>query len=298
MSHLGERVSGLVDGQLSAADTERAMAHLAGCRACRDAVETERLMKARLACLSGPEPSDGLLGRLLAMGGPSGPLPPRPGYVPGSPRPQSVPLSRPVAVPVGAVAVRATVGARAGSAVSGATVLAEAEHGVEAVAGRAGRAGLLAARAAGRAGRAADQVTGRAARAVRRAGVVRPVPARPLTARPAGRPTGLGAHRARLAGAVLGALGVVGAGVGGLVIAAPGVPAGAGSGTDNLTIQQPARPGLPGPGVRRRVPSATDTGAPGSMIMGASVPAGASVLAVDLTGRPSTPPAPAYHSGR
>ena len=42
-------------------------------------VELERLTKIRLASLQGPAPTADLVGRLLAMGGPAGPLPPRPG---------------------------------------------------------------------------------------------------------------------------------------------------------------------------------------------------------------------------
>jgi anti-sigma factor RsiW len=112
VSHLGERVTALVDGQLSPEATERAHAHLAGCRPCRDLVEAERLMKARLASLDGPPPAPELLGRLLALGGPAGPLPPRAGHVPGTPRPAVLALpaaparvgrpavSRPAARPV------------------------------------------------------------------------------------------------------------------------------------------------------------------------------------------------------
>jgi hypothetical protein len=94
VAHLGDRVAALVDGQLSADAVERAHAHLAGCRPCREVVEAERLMKARLASLPGPEPETDLVERLLALGGPNGPLPPRVGHVPGSPRPQAVALPR------------------------------------------------------------------------------------------------------------------------------------------------------------------------------------------------------------
>lgn len=100
MAHLGERVAALVDGQLAADALERAHEHLAGCRQCREAVEAERLMKARLASLRGPEPGAGLRQRLLALGGPNGPLPPRAGYVPGMPRPQPVALPRSAAATV------------------------------------------------------------------------------------------------------------------------------------------------------------------------------------------------------
>jgi hypothetical protein len=88
MSHLGERVSTLVDGQLGVEASERALMHIAGCAECRDAVEIERLTKQRLASLGVPGSGDDLLRRLLDLAGPSGPLPPRPGHVPGSPRPQ------------------------------------------------------------------------------------------------------------------------------------------------------------------------------------------------------------------
>lgn len=93
MSHLGDRAAAFVDGQLTPESAERATAHLAGCRPCRDLVELERLTKARLSVLAGPDPCADFVGRLLAMGGPAGPLPPRPGHVPGTPRP------RPVALP-------------------------------------------------------------------------------------------------------------------------------------------------------------------------------------------------------
>ena len=104
MTHLGDRVSALVDGQLDPQASERAHAHLASCRPCRDAVETERLLKTRLRALQGPDPESAFVGRLLALGGPEGPLPPREGHVPGSPRPAAVPLAVP-RVPV-AVGVR------------------------------------------------------------------------------------------------------------------------------------------------------------------------------------------------
>lgn len=114
MSHLGDRAAALVDGQLSPDAADRATAHLAACRPCRDLVELERLMKMRLATLQGPAPTVDLVGRLLAMGGPDGPLPPRPGHVPGMPRPQTVPLR--AAASSGSSGVGAGVGAGAGSA--------------------------------------------------------------------------------------------------------------------------------------------------------------------------------------
>ncbi|GLY14772.1 zf-HC2 domain-containing protein [Kineosporia rhizophila] len=90
MSHLGGRLSELVDGELEGAAADRALRHLADCQECRDALEVERLMKQRLASLTVPEPGDDLLRNLFDLGGPAGPLPPRREHVPGSPRPAFV----------------------------------------------------------------------------------------------------------------------------------------------------------------------------------------------------------------
>ncbi len=49
MSHLGPRVSALLDGQLSAVEAERAWQHVQGCHLCRDHVEREGWVKTRLA---------------------------------------------------------------------------------------------------------------------------------------------------------------------------------------------------------------------------------------------------------
>ena len=52
IGHLGDRVSALLDGQLSAAEEERAWAHVHACHQCRDIVEREGWVKTRLAGLS------------------------------------------------------------------------------------------------------------------------------------------------------------------------------------------------------------------------------------------------------
>jgi anti-sigma factor RsiW len=65
--HLGPRVSALLDGQMSAEETERAWAHVHACHACRDLVEREGWVKTRLAGLSFGATStpDSLKGSLL-----------------------------------------------------------------------------------------------------------------------------------------------------------------------------------------------------------------------------------------
>ncbi|MFI5624203.1 hypothetical protein ACIA03_12125 [Nocardioides sp. NPDC051685] len=51
-NHLGARTSALLDGQLPAAEEERAWAHVHECCACRRLVEREGWLKRRLAGLS------------------------------------------------------------------------------------------------------------------------------------------------------------------------------------------------------------------------------------------------------
>ncbi|TAK68590.1 MAG: hypothetical protein EPO13_10820 [Actinomycetota bacterium] len=60
--HLGEWVSGLLDGALSGAERDRALAHLARCPQCRDEVDAVRQLKAALRDC--PPPPPGLLDRL------------------------------------------------------------------------------------------------------------------------------------------------------------------------------------------------------------------------------------------
>ena len=52
--HIGSNASALVDGQLTAAEEERAWSHVLGCPGCRRLVEREGWTKQRLAGLAGP----------------------------------------------------------------------------------------------------------------------------------------------------------------------------------------------------------------------------------------------------
>ncbi len=67
--HLGRDVSALLDGRLSAEETEAAWDHVHGCHLCRDEVEREGWVKTRLSTLSfgNDGAPDHLKGALLGM---------------------------------------------------------------------------------------------------------------------------------------------------------------------------------------------------------------------------------------
>lgn len=78
MSHLGDRLSALVDGELDGAELDRAHAHLAGCEQCRAEAAELRALKQKLRGLMTGAPAEAAMTRrLIAMTGPGGPLPPR-----------------------------------------------------------------------------------------------------------------------------------------------------------------------------------------------------------------------------
>lgn len=72
MSHLGERISAFVDGELAASDRDRVLSHLAGCESCRFEAEMLRRLKRRLCHLDTPDPSTDLVWRLSALTGTRG----------------------------------------------------------------------------------------------------------------------------------------------------------------------------------------------------------------------------------
>jgi anti-sigma factor RsiW len=78
MSHLGDRLSALVDGELDGAELDRAHAHLAGCEQCRAEAAELRALKQKLRGLTTGAPAEAAMTRrLIAMTGPGGPLPPQ-----------------------------------------------------------------------------------------------------------------------------------------------------------------------------------------------------------------------------
>jgi anti-sigma factor RsiW len=78
MSHLGDRLSALIDGELDGAERDRASAHLASCEQCRTEAAELRALKQKLSMLLSRAPAEAAMTRrLIAMTGPGGPLPPR-----------------------------------------------------------------------------------------------------------------------------------------------------------------------------------------------------------------------------
>lgn len=70
MSHLGDRLSAVVDGELGHAERDLVLAHLARCDSCRELVEVERAVKARLVGLAPPPLPPSLVARLQHISAP------------------------------------------------------------------------------------------------------------------------------------------------------------------------------------------------------------------------------------
>lgn len=77
MSHLGDQISALIDGELTGAELDRANAHLAACERCRAEAVSLRQLKRELRALFEVDGDEALTRRLLAMAGPGGPVPSR-----------------------------------------------------------------------------------------------------------------------------------------------------------------------------------------------------------------------------
>ena len=67
MTHLGSRLSALVDGQLSPAESERALEHVAGCPRCTEELAAARAARRALSAAAHVEPAPDLTARLLAL---------------------------------------------------------------------------------------------------------------------------------------------------------------------------------------------------------------------------------------
>ncbi len=67
MSHLGQRISALIDGELSDSERDRVLAHIAGCDDCRQEAVALRALKQRMHSLGEAMVDTALTGRLMAM---------------------------------------------------------------------------------------------------------------------------------------------------------------------------------------------------------------------------------------
>jgi anti-sigma factor RsiW len=70
VSHLGQRISALIDGELTDAERDRVLTHLAGCDECRQEAVALRALKRRMHTLGEAMVDAALTGRLMAMAAP------------------------------------------------------------------------------------------------------------------------------------------------------------------------------------------------------------------------------------
>jgi anti-sigma factor RsiW len=73
MSHLGHRLSALIDGELDGMERDRVLVHLAGCETCREDAVALRTLKRRMNALGEAAADSSLTRRLIGLGQPSGP---------------------------------------------------------------------------------------------------------------------------------------------------------------------------------------------------------------------------------
>ena len=105
MTHLGDRISAFVDGELDHDARDRVLSHLAQCRDCRNAAEEQRRLKVSVSAAV-PGPSDALIRSLISMSEPGEPTPrERPPLAVGDRRMPSV-AQRPATAPSGRSEVR------------------------------------------------------------------------------------------------------------------------------------------------------------------------------------------------
>ncbi|MFI9485458.1 zf-HC2 domain-containing protein [Promicromonospora sp. NPDC052451] len=67
MGHLGDLISALADGQLSPADTEKALSHVTTCRLCARELDTARAARRALSSAADVVPDPALTARLMAL---------------------------------------------------------------------------------------------------------------------------------------------------------------------------------------------------------------------------------------
>jgi anti-sigma factor RsiW len=72
MSHLGHRLSALIDGELDDYERDRVLVHLAGCDPCREDAVALRTLKRRMNALGEAAADTALTHRLMGLAQPSG----------------------------------------------------------------------------------------------------------------------------------------------------------------------------------------------------------------------------------
>ena len=85
MSHLGHRLSALIDGELDGVERDRVLVHLAKCEPCRSEAVALRALKRRMNALGEAAADSGLTRRLMGLAQPGSPTGPgQPGATPWS----------------------------------------------------------------------------------------------------------------------------------------------------------------------------------------------------------------------
>jgi anti-sigma factor RsiW len=72
MSHLGHRLSALIDGELDGMERDRVLVHLAGCDSCREDAVALRTLKRRMNALGEAAADSAFTRRLMGLAQPSG----------------------------------------------------------------------------------------------------------------------------------------------------------------------------------------------------------------------------------
>jgi anti-sigma factor RsiW len=67
LTHLGQRLSALIDGELEGSERERVLLHMAKCGSCREEVAALRMLKRRMNELGEAAAGAGLTGRLMRL---------------------------------------------------------------------------------------------------------------------------------------------------------------------------------------------------------------------------------------
>jgi anti-sigma factor RsiW len=75
MTHLGQRLSALIDGELDYDERDRVLGHLARCGWCRDEAAALRTLKRRMNALGETAAGAALTGRLMGLSGDDGAWP-------------------------------------------------------------------------------------------------------------------------------------------------------------------------------------------------------------------------------